>query len=69
MGEKAFFEENENKLVNISIWKKSIKMGRFKNTDSRVANFIYLQSLKPMTLVKYLLDNYFRSTAASYVLI
>ena len=45
-------------------------MGKFKNTDSRVGNFrIYLQSLKPMILVKNLLDNYFRSRAATYVLI
>ena len=28
---QAFLKENENKLVNISIWKKSVKMGRFKN--------------------------------------
>ena len=28
--------------------------------NSRVANFTYFQSVKPMILVKYLLDNYFR---------
>ena len=69
MGDKAFFKENENKLVSIS------KNGEIQEyvfpwmCDSKIANFIYLQSLKPMTLVKYMLENYFRSRAATYVLI
>ena len=37
--------------------------------DSRVANFIYLQNLKLMILVKYLHGNYFRSRAATHMLI
>ena len=30
MAEKTFFNENENRLVSISIWKKSVEPGRFK---------------------------------------
>ena len=37
--------------------------------DSRVANFIYLQSVKSFMLVNNLLDDYFRPRAATYVLI
>ena len=32
--------------------------------NPRIANFICLQSLKPIILVTYLLDNFFRSRAA-----
>ena len=39
------------------------------NKSQRVANTIYLQRLKPMILYKYLLHKYFRSRAATYVLI
>ena len=40
---------------------------KFLIRNSRVVNFIYLQSLKPIILVKYLLGNYFRSRAVTLI--
>ena len=37
--DKRFLEENENELVNISIWKRSVKYFRFKNISSRFQVF------------------------------
>ena len=37
--------------------------------DLKVANFLYLRSLKPTILIKYLFENYFRSRAANIILI
>ena len=60
VSEKAFFKEIENKLVKISIYKKSVKTGRFKNVcfHQRVTReFQTFYSLNLMILVKYLLGN------------
>ena len=74
MDEKALFKENENKLANISNLEKICENGEIREyvftgtCDLRVANFTYSQRVKPMILVTYLLGEYFRSRAATYVL-
>ena len=51
MSEKTFFEENENKIDKIYIYKKSVKSARFKeismNMWPRFADYLFLQSAKP----------------------
>ena len=71
---KAFYKEYEKKLANISNLEEICENGTIREyaftwtCDFRVANFTYSQRVKPMILVTYLLGEYFRSRAATYVL-
>ena len=46
---------------------KVLVQRKFSIKISKVVSFIYLQSLKPIILVKYLLGNYFRSRGATLI--
>ena len=63
--QKAFFKENENKQVNISVEKKSGEMQEYYLHENVTREL----HVRLMILVKLLLDAIFWSTAATYVLI
>ena len=51
LSEKASREENEIKLVSISLYRKSVKPMRFKDISTSFSKCIYLQIVKPATFI------------------